>query len=96
MPSSQPIRSVAIGHYALAVGAPDGTLISPASGVSDDARAEVSEALEKTTAGQVFEGAVADAQEATKKVEQAESLLQDVLAGSLLDPADLSSGPGRC
>jgi hypothetical protein len=34
------------------------------------------------TAGQVFEGAVADAQKATTKVPQAESLLQDVLAGS--------------
>jgi hypothetical protein len=95
MPSSQPIRSVAIGHYALAVGAPAGTLISPASGISDDARAEVAEALEEETAGQVFEGAVAEAQEATTKVEQAESLLQDVLAGSLLDPADLSVRTGE-
>jgi hypothetical protein len=95
MPSSQPTRSVAIGRYALAVGVPAGTLISPTPGVSEDARAEVAEALEKRTAGQVFEGAVADAQEATSKVEQAESLLQDVLAGSLLDPADLSERAGE-
>jgi hypothetical protein len=95
MPSSQPTRSVAIGRYALAVGAPAGTLISPAPDVSEDARAEVARALEKKTTGQIFEGAVADAQEAAKKVEQAESLLQDVLAGSLLDPADLSERTGE-
>jgi hypothetical protein len=95
MPSPQPTRSVAIGRYALAVGAPAGTLISPTPRVSEDAKAEVAEALEKRTAGQVFEGAVADAQEATSKVEQAESLLQDVLAGSLLDPADLSERAGE-
>jgi len=95
MPSSQPTRSVVIGRYALAVGAPAGALISPAPGVSDDATAEVAEALEKKTAGQVFEGAVADAHEATTKVEQAESLVQDVLAGSLLDPADLSERAGE-
>jgi hypothetical protein len=95
MPSSQPTRSVAIGRYAVVVGARAGTLISPAPGVSEDARAEVAEALEKKTAGRVFEGAVADAQEATTKVEQAESLLQDVLAGSLLDPGDLSERAGE-
>jgi len=95
MPSLQPTRSLVIGRYALAVGAPAGTLISPAPGVFEDAKAEVAEALEKKTAGQVFEGAVADAREATTKVEQAESLLQDVLAGSLLDPADLSERAGE-
>jgi hypothetical protein len=95
MPSSQPTRRVMIGRYALAVGVPAGTLISPAPGDSHDARAEVAEALEKKTAGQVFEGAVADAQEATTKLEQAESLVQDVLAGSLLDPADLSERAGE-
>jgi Divergent InlB B-repeat domain len=102
MPSSQPTRGVAIGRYALAVGAPAGTLISPTPAVSEDARAEsedaraeAAEALEKRTTGQVFEGAVADAEEATSKVEQAESLLQDVLAGSLLDPAELSERAGE-
>ena len=90
MPTSQPTRSVAIGRYALAVGAPAGTLISPGSVVSDAAKTEVAAALETKTAGQVFEGAVAEAKEATARVEQAERLLQDVLAGRLLDPADLS------
>ncbi len=95
MPTYQPTRSVAIGRYALAVGAPAGTLISPGSGVSDTARTEVAAALETKTAGQVFEGAVAEAKEATARVEQAERLLQDVLAGGLLDPADLSERAGE-
>lgn len=95
MPSSQPTRSVAIGRYGLAVGAPAGTLISPAPGVAEDARAEIDEALKKQTGGQIVEGAIADAQEATTKVEQAESLLQDVLDGSLLDPADLLERAGE-
>jgi hypothetical protein len=95
MPTSLPTRSVAIGRYALAVGAPAGTLISPGPVVSDDAKAEVGAALETKTVGQVFEGAVADAEEATARVEQAESLLQDALAGRLLDPADLSKRAGE-
>ena len=95
MPSSQPTGSVAIGGYRLAVGAPAGTLISRTAEGSEDARAELDEALKEETAGQVFEGVMADAHEATAKVEQAESLLRDVLAGTLLEPADLSERAGE-
>jgi List-Bact-rpt repeat protein len=94
MPTSQPTRSVPIGRYALAVGAPGGSLISPGPEISADAAAEVADALAQPTAGEQFEGAVVSAQDATKHVEQAESLLRDVLAGSLLDPADLSERAG--
>jgi len=95
MPSSRPTRSVAIGRYRLAVGAPAGTLISPTAEGSAEARAELDEALKTETAGQVFEDTVADAHEATAKVEQAEGLLRDVLDGSLLDPSDLSERAGE-
>jgi hypothetical protein len=95
MEISQPTRSVAIGSYALAVGAPAGSRIFHGSEIADDAATEVADALRKETAGQAFERAVVDAQEAARRVEQAEALLQDVLAGRPWDPADLSERAGE-
>jgi Divergent InlB B-repeat domain len=96
MSTSQPTRSVPVGRYALAVGAPAGSVISPGPLIAADvpAEAELVEAIAQPTAGEKLEGAVVSAQEATKHLEQAESLLRDVLAGNPLDPADLPERVG--
>ena len=88
-------RSVAIGRYELAVGAPAGSRIFQRAEESREAAKEVAEALREQTPGEVFEGAVADAQEATQRVEQAEALLKDVLDGRPWDPDDLTERAGE-
>jgi hypothetical protein len=103
MATSPPTRSVEVGRYALAVGAPGGTLIAPGPGISEQtavtAPAELEQALasepdEPQTGGQQAEAAVMAASEATARVEQAEDLLRAALDGSLLDPDALSKRAG--
>jgi hypothetical protein len=104
MAASQPTRRVPVGRYALAVGAPAGTLISAGPLISGDAavvepaerkEALASEADERRTAGERFEGALLSAEEATSRVEQAEDLVRAALEGSLLDPGERCISPSR-
>ena len=103
MPPSPPIRSVAIGDSVLAVGVAGGTLITAGTRLSADAETadprELATALaaeeppeERRTLGEIAEGSVMTASDATKRVEQAEDLLSAALEGSLLD---LDAAPTR-
>jgi len=105
MATAPPTRSIEVGRYALAVGAPGGTLISPGPAISDEgdvaASAELEEALEPEpepddhpTPGDYFERKVITAGEATTRVEQSEDLLRAALDGSLLDFDALSARAG--
>jgi hypothetical protein len=93
MPSSSLIGSVAIGRYGLTVGAPGGTLITPGPIDVDAENADLHEvaaaieddATETRTVGELAEGAIKTAAEATTRVEQAEDMLRAALAGKLVD-----------
>ena len=95
MPPSPPIRSVAIGRSVITVGVPGGTLITAGTRLSADA--ETADPLElaaalgqeepRETIGELTERSVMTASEATDRVEQAAELLNDALAGELVDLA---------
>jgi hypothetical protein len=104
MGTSQPTRSVEVGRYALAVGAPGGTLLLPGPAISAETDVEVPPELEQALASEPGEPETAlgeiereliAAEEATSRVEQAEDLLRAALEGSLLAPDELSRRAGE-
>ena len=98
MPPSPPTRSVAVGSSVVTVGVPGGTLIMGVPAEPVDPR-ELEEALahedeDQRTIGQIVEGSMMTASEATKRVEQAEDLFSAALAGTLHDLDDLPARAG--
>ena len=95
MAMAPPSRSIEVGRYSLAVGAPGGTLILPGPQADAGEEAELRDALERPpTGGEQAEDGVVALSEATRRVEEAEDLLRAALAGSLLDPASVSQRAG--
>ena len=90
MPPSPPTRSVAVGSSVITVGVPGGTLIMGGGPRRGRGRAGARggacpRGAERRTIGELTEGAVMTASEATDRVEQAAQLLSDALAGKLVD-----------